>query len=1271
MKKNSTIYFLIFTFTALLMLVACNTKPSSVKYTEPLPVGDPPQISNIRVKGNESDIEILYNLQYSIDSLFNINVAYVKDTAENFITTANVSGETTQVKPGNDKKIIWHSSLDITSEAMITVELTAEDGDISGAPVETEKFKVDNTGRRVLTDIVLSTQKVNVQVNEELDLSNIEVRARYHNFTEIIVDNVEYEIVSGDGEVENNIFKAPHKHSDVKLKITYPENGVEAEAFLNINVYNTLTGIRLEPEKAEHVGGYFDLSEVKVIATYNDDTERQVLPTEWLVREGGGIVNEFNNNFVYFRDEGVSSDAVLRCIYTENDVTYTEDFVVELTGEETIIAYIERIYGSNSDISIDYKIVNPFGTTDRINFYYSTNGGLSYSRSNNISGQIEALDASMQRITWHSDIDVSGNKNNVVLKIIPVMGSHQGEGIVSQTITVDNNLRTLDYITISEDILNLNKNKEYNLNNIQVEAVYEDAPPRTVDNVKWVKKSGVGEITDNVFNADTTGDALLEVRYTEAGRGSSSTISVTVGRKLIDLRLDKAEADIFLSDTINLRDIKVTAEYEEEPVYKSVNPVWTVKSGPGIINDLYYEGIMGGTAVLEAQYKEGTITQRETLTVNINKQVSKITFKEPEISITVGEDYYLINNDVIINYIDGSTKVAPEVSWSHQSGPGTLDGNIFTAHNTSGTVVLRAQVEDGGNYYTGDFIINVTPVPASLFIDKNKLELFVEQEYNLNSIDVFVKYDDGSLVNIEPHEWEIKSGNGNINGSLFTAPDTADIAVVTAFYTTYTGLGEKTVEDDLIIETKPALTNLTSSQLEYSVDVGNTLDLSNFVYEAHYEDASKREVSSLEYKINSGSGELTGSIFTAPSSAGETNIEIIYKEGTQEQSTIIKLNNLAELDYITINPDKEYMEKGDSFNLSNIQVQAHYRGGPSRIVEDVNWVEKTNLGNISDNRFYAENTGNAELEVEYVHQNAEGDLISKKGQLQIEITPEIIEIILNPTGKTLAAGTDYDLRNVSVNAHYSDGSSYVASENISWDISSGEGSIANKIYSSQGEGQDILLCKYRGVSKEFKININKKLENIFLDKEELVLLTGESLNLSDNVQVMGEYNDGSQKNITEEIQWDKTSGVGTLSGTSFNAPAALDEGQTQNQAILRATYEESEIEENTSLQIIIIPELHSISLNPSEVTHQLPDSFDLINIEVLANYVNNASKSILHENIDWSFLRSDSGEGRVASEGDEYIYVPEVDYDDTAEVRVSYTDIKEQNAEETLILLIE
>ncbi|MFA5479604.1 MAG: hypothetical protein WC337_06240 [Candidatus Muiribacteriota bacterium] len=1272
-KNNRIMYklFLFFIIKILMTLIlACSGKPSNVLYTPPVSLNKPPVITNVRVTENSGDIKILYNIEDAENDKCGVNLYFARGTSEIWTKTQNVSGATTNIIPGNDKFFTWNSSFDITSEATVTLKLEPFDEENSGIPVLSNPFKVDNTGRRVLLDILLSSNNVNISAGGTLNLNSIEVTARYHNMTEIKVDNVLWEVVSGGGDITGNLYQSPSTYRDVELKVSYTENEITKSAVLNVNVYHTLTGIRLEPEKAEDVGGYFDLTTVKVYATYDDGVEKIVIPTNWHVSQGTGSIVGFGNGFVYFTDEAIADDAVLTCVYTEGGVTFTAPFEIEIISDETILAFVNRIYGSNSDMIFDYTVVNPFGVTEKIDFYYSLNGGLTYTKSSNISGDIEGIFSGTHRITWHSDIDISNLQNNVMVKIVPVKGTKKGDGIPSEVFTVDNNMRNLTSIYLSDLSINLAKGSEYNLLGVQVTAVYSDSPIRMVDNVVWRKKSGVGTVNNNIYHADTVGQALLEVMFIEGNQAATADFVVTVGRKLTDLLLDISFVNLPLYNSYDLRNVNVTAVYGDEALYEAVTtPLWTLVGGPGFIHNNIYTSVSSGTAVLEASYTEGNINQKETFMIHVMPQFSHISISPENTQITVGSNYDLSQNIVRINYIDGSSKIASNVTWNHKSGPGLLTGNIFKAHNAGSQSVMTVSYEEGGNLYQGDFIINVKPAPLSLFIAEAKLDLYAGEIYNLNNLTLRVKYDDNSEFLVNADTWQVESGAGSISGSNYVSPLTSGTAYLRARYTETTGLGPITVTAGILVEIRPALQNLTCSVTDYNLDIGFSKNFADFTYYAHYDDGSSRTVTNISYSMFSGSGLLNGSLFTAPLTAGISVIQASFTEGFITKTVNITIHTQAELDTISLSPVSHNMSVGHVYNLANVTVTANYKGAVSKTVLPENWVVLTGPGNISDTLFTATASGQTTLRATYRETTARGVVITRTAVFEINTASLLTHITINPTGRTMAANTTYNLQNVSVTAHYSDGTTQNTTD-VTWTIKSGSGTIdGTNFIAPSSQGITVLECSHSGQIAEYTVTVQHKLEYITLSQNEKKFRTMDTFNL-DNITVTAHFNDATTENVTSQSVWTKVNGEGSIAGSIYSAPASVSTGNTAAYAVLQASYTENNVEKSVTMQIIIKPDLFSLSLYPSKGNIILPGNYRLKNVNVYANYVNNSSELIQPENLVWTFIQSESGLGKIGLIGDEYYYIPEVIVADTAEIRVRHTSLG-QTVSDTFEIVIE
>lgn len=268
----------------------------------------------------------------------------------------------------------------------------------------------------------------------------------------------------------------------------------------------------------------------------------------------------------------------------------------------------------------------------------------------------------------------------------------------------------------------------------------------------------------------------------------------------------------------------------------------------------------------------------------IVKTLTSLSISPSSAQIFTGEQYGLGAVNAVAGYSDGtSAHVTP--AWTVKSGAGSLSANAFTAPAAAGTTVLTASYTEGGITKTVDFTITISAkvTPSSLLLSKTQDTWLVGVAYDLAQIKATLYYSDNSSKEVAV-TWAAKNG-GSLVADKFTA-DTEGVFLLEASYTE--GGSTLTAGISILMSRPVAYEGLLLSKNTDTMEVGANYDLAPIKGYALYSNLTTKEVTVSWSVESSASGSVSGSIYTAPASAGYYAIKASYTEnGVSRESVFV------------------------------------------------------------------------------------------------------------------------------------------------------------------------------------------------------------------------------------------------------------------------------------------------------------------------------------------------------------------------------------------------
>ncbi len=179
--------------------------------------------------------------------------------------------------------------------------------------------------------------------------------------------------------------------------------------------------------------------------------------------------------------------------------------------------------------------------------------------------------------------------------------------------------------------------------------------------------------------------------------------------------------------------------------------------------------------------------------------LSAISLSPSTGSVDINSTYDLSSVTVTADYTDDSSHSVSDVTWTVKSGSmGEVDGSTFTAPSSSGTSTLVCTYTEEEVTKTTELLLTLT-VPTftltSISLSTESAGIFASMDYDLSAITVTASYDGKDDETASGYTWSVKTGEGSVSGSTFTASSNVGETVLECSYTE----GETTVTADFTI----------------------------------------------------------------------------------------------------------------------------------------------------------------------------------------------------------------------------------------------------------------------------------------------------------------------------------------------------------------------------------------------------------------------------------------------------------------------------------------
>lgn len=212
-------------------------------------------------------------------------------------------------------------------------------------------------------------------------------------------------------------------------------------------------------------------------------------------------------------------------------------------------------------------------------------------------------------------------------------------------------------------------------------------------------------------------------------------------KQLVSISISPSSASLLTGQQYALSSINSVAAYSDG-TSAPFTPVWSVKSGGGEINGLYFTApAQAGTVILTASHSEGGIAKTVDFNITVTAPItlSSLILSGYADTIEIGASYELSKIKAFAVYSDRTTKEV-SVTWSAESAGGTLVNGIYTAPMAAGRYAIKASYTEADISKEAEFVMNVTdtrPVPSvtARIISENTVRLEFSENIDIGGFD--------------------------------------------------------------------------------------------------------------------------------------------------------------------------------------------------------------------------------------------------------------------------------------------------------------------------------------------------------------------------------------------------------------------------------------------------------------------------------------------------------------------------------------------------------
>ncbi|HOY66071.1 MAG TPA: hypothetical protein PLP29_04230 [Candidatus Ozemobacteraceae bacterium] len=426
-----------------------------------------PTVSNLTTSGSRGNITLSYDLADPNANPCSIAVYYSLDNGVNYKRTTQLTGQTTAISPGNGQTIVWNSSADVSgSYSQMRIKVSAHDGTGYGTLAQSAAFPLNNDGIPYVSRILTTGNSGNIQVSYDLADPNgdacsiaffysIDGGVNYTQTTSLS-NGLQTNIAPGAGRTItwNSASDILGTNAQTRIKIIPSDAGgagiPEQSPIFTVrnNRLPVISAITTTGNTGD-IGVSFTLTDAdsdpcSISVEYSTDAGSNWFPTTNLTGTLTGVTPGTGKNFTWQSANDFKTNKTVRLRLTANDgagssIPFSSpEFSVVNNTLPTVSNVVAT--GASGTITLTYDLADPENNPCAMTVAFSINGGLSYTTTTQVGGQVSnVLPGTGRTLTWDSGNDVTTNQSSVRVRITPNDSTGNGTAGITSTFALQNN----------------------------------------------------------------------------------------------------------------------------------------------------------------------------------------------------------------------------------------------------------------------------------------------------------------------------------------------------------------------------------------------------------------------------------------------------------------------------------------------------------------------------------------------------------------------------------------------------------------------------------------------------------------------------------------------------------------------------------------------------------------------------------------------------------------------------------------------------------------
>ncbi len=434
-------------------------------------INTPPAVSNLKASGIKGDISLTYDI-IDLDNNLCTAEVYFSTDGVSFKQALNLTGDTKEIESGTGKKLVWNSRSDIADNfESVIIKVVPSDEYGYGSEAVSDPVPVYNFGFRPhISNLSTSGSDNNITLTYDIldkdgELATVEVYYSTNGgaaFTKAVEISGDTSVVMIAGTLSpakkiiwNSIKDFKTNESNVKVKLTPSDEagaGTDAVslAFAVNNagfrpVISNFTTIGTSGEitlKYDLVDADSSPCFIEVQYSINNSVFTKTLN---LIGETAEIMAGIGKSLIWNSKADIAGTASgvtvkLTAADAGGPGTDTVSLPFAVNNSTAPIASNVITAGNSGNITITYDLADANNDSCSVELYYSTDGGVNYKKSANISGAIANVAPGIgNKLTWNTYGDLGQqNFSGVKVKVVPYDAFIAGTPVESAAFGVSN-----------------------------------------------------------------------------------------------------------------------------------------------------------------------------------------------------------------------------------------------------------------------------------------------------------------------------------------------------------------------------------------------------------------------------------------------------------------------------------------------------------------------------------------------------------------------------------------------------------------------------------------------------------------------------------------------------------------------------------------------------------------------------------------------------------------------------------------------------------------